>query len=567
MKAPMKRGPVKKTKRIQRLRGSQDSFRSLLLTHLKKQGGRKDLVVRQDVSKQAMDAMHAVPLKKRAGFPVKRAKGSVDPGSWKTVEGKPVTVDFSRESWLPDDYAQGLKSTNMLSGGKGGSGGTYTVYMNPQGRTFYHKWQIEQAYDTQYGVTHGWNGVLRQARLTLEQMRLDSDASFFKLLTVNERSCLPAAKDFHFGIVSARRTRTETGLRGIATVQVAFTSVGVEPTWYVDADSLEEYRALGLKAVVGGKLTPARNMVLRDARKQGKVCVQCSDDISSWEYRHGPQAPSREMDAINAAHDAAQQFVVSPVAAARFMLAKMRGDAEKPRLGGVYCLGNCSRTFGGGPLSRHHFIIGDFFVDDNSGLFFDEDLTLKEDYDFACSHLNKYGSVMRFNRMTIAARHYSNDGGACSLRDAKGVQERKNIAILMKKWPNAIFNHTTRQNEVNLRWKGSKEEESSAGSSSGSPGSARKRTAAMKTITKKKSPTKTVVAKKSGYPDTAKVVRTGKVANSEYINDRCARAAGKTVAAACGGSLKFATEAKKMVSYSMTDLKYDIKRGYLAIKK
>ena len=32
---------------------------------------------------------------------------------------------------------------------------------------------------------------------------------------------------------------------------------GVTPTWYVDKDSLEDYQALGLKAVVGGKLTEA----------------------------------------------------------------------------------------------------------------------------------------------------------------------------------------------------------------------------------------------------------------------------------------------------------------------
>eukprot|EP00931_Biecheleriopsis_adriatica_P017367 TRINITY_DN12492_c0_g1_i1.p1 TRINITY_DN12492_c0_g1~~TRINITY_DN12492_c0_g1_i1.p1 ORF type:complete len:573 (+),score=126.73 TRINITY_DN12492_c0_g1_i1:76-1794(+) len=556
----MKVTKVKKAKRIQRLRGSQDSFRSLLLAHLKKQGGRKDLVLRQDVSKKAMDAMHAVPLSKRAGYPVKRAKGSMDPKNWKTVEGKPVIVDFARESWLPDDFGQGLKSTNPLSGGKGGSGGTYTVYMNPEGRTFYHKWQVEDATGEKYSAAHGWNGVLRQARLTLDEMRLDSDASFFKLLSSTERACLPKASEFHFAVVSARRTRSETGLKGIATVHTAFASAGVEPTWYVDADSVAEYRALGLKAVVGGKLTPSRNMALRDARKGGKVCVQCSDDISSWEYRHGPMAKSREMDAVNAAHDAAQQFVVSPVTAARFMLAKMRGapEATKPRLGGVYCLGNCSRTFGGEAISRHHFIIGDFFVDDSSGLRFDESLSLKEDYDFTCSHLNKFGSVMRFNRLTISARHYSNEGGACSVRDAKGIQERKNISILMQKWPNAIFHHTTRQNEVNLRWKGAAADEEE-----GSRKSASKATKG----TMKNKTSKSLIKKTAAFPPAAVLVRTGKKAYSDYINARCAKLAGKTVSSACGGSIKFKKEGGASSTYSIADLRYDLSRGFLAIKK
>jgi len=443
-----------RVRRIQRLRGSQDSYRSLLLNYLKRQGGRKDVFVR-DVPKKALDAMFAVPLVKRSGYPLRRAKGSLDPENWKTIEGKTVIVDFSRESWLPDDFTQGLKSTNKLACKKGGSGGTYTVYMNPEGRTFYHKWQVENAMNVKFSITNGWQGLLRQAALTLEQMRLDSDASFFKLLSPHERSCLPKQEELYFAVVSARRTSSEVGLRGIATVQTALTSAGVEPVWYVDKESLRSYHDLGLKAVVGGKLTPARNLALKDARRQGKVCVQCSDDISHWQYHHGENAKDRTLDALNKAHADAYQFVISPVTAARYMLAKMRGAPEetKPKLGGVYCLGHCSRTFASDVISRHHFVIGDFFVDDGSNITFDEDLTLKEDYDFTCSHLNKYGSIMRFNRMTIAARHYSNEGGACSNRDSKGIQERKNIAILKRKWPSAIFDHGTRANEVKLRWK------------------------------------------------------------------------------------------------------------------
>merc|ERR1719476_1080127 len=123
-----------------------------------------------------MTQMMSTPVDKRAGYPVKRARGSADPSNWKTVEGKQVIVDFSRESWLPDDFTQGLKSTNKLACKMGGNGGTYTVYMNPEGRTFYHRWQIEDALrgGEKFPAAHGWNGLLRQAELTLDQMRLDS---------------------------------------------------------------------------------------------------------------------------------------------------------------------------------------------------------------------------------------------------------------------------------------------------------------------------------------------------------------------------------------------------------
>lgn len=438
------------------------SLRNALVSMMKMkavQAGRTDLEVNVRPDSHTK-AMNATPAKMRAGYPVERKAGSKDPESWKTIEGKEVMIDFSREAWLPSDFAQGIKFTNPKAGSKGGSGGTYQVYMNSEGRTFYHRWQIEEVLGTKLGAQDGWKGQLRWAELQLKHVPLDSDASFFQTLSAHERSCLADKDAFHFCVVSARRADSMKSVKDLAVVQTAFTAAGVTPTWYVDEQSVEKYRALGLKAVVGGKLTPSRNMALRDARKMGKVCVQCSDDISTWEYRHGENATERTDDAMNAAHDKARRFSVSPVAAARFILAKMRGvpNSEKaPQLGGVYCLGSCARTFMGEPFSRQHFLLGDFFVvDKGSKHKFDESLTLKEDYDFTCSHIDTDGSVMRCNRMTINAKHYSNEGGACSNRDKKGLEEQKNMKILYKKWPQAIFPHRSRKNEVRLAWPKSK---------------------------------------------------------------------------------------------------------------
>merc|ERR1712176_779668 len=76
----------------------------------------------------------------------------------------------------------------------------------------------------------------------------------------------------------------EEGVQDIINVQRLFTAAGVSPRWYVDQQSLADYQKLGLDAVVGGKLIPARNMALDDAEKLGKACVQCSDDIEKWQY-------------------------------------------------------------------------------------------------------------------------------------------------------------------------------------------------------------------------------------------------------------------------------------------
>merc|ERR1711971_155155 len=201
------------------------------------------------------------------------------------------------------------------------------------------------------------------------------------------------------------------GVRDIFMVQSQFEEAGLCPTWYVDEGSVKDYKALGLKVVVGGKLTASRNKALADARKLGQVCVQASDDITAWEYRHGPTAKERTDDAVNAAHAAAERLIVSPVAAARFIVAKMRGAENPPKLGGVYMLGSCSRTFGGAAFVRQHFILGDFFVvEPESTVKFDAEMKLKEDYDFSCAHIAKYGSIMRCNRMTLNVKHYSNHG-------------------------------------------------------------------------------------------------------------------------------------------------------------
>jgi len=334
-------------------------------------------------------------------------------------------------------------------------------------------------------------------------------------------------------------------------------SAGVTPTWYVDEDSLEAYRALGLRAVVGGKLTPARNRALADARRQGKVCVQCSDDISCWEYRVGEQAKERTMDAQNKAHRNSKRYVVSPVMAAQFVLAKMRGveEARKPQLGGAYILGDCSRTWGGEAFSRRHFILGDFLVADDSKVRFDERLTLKEDYDFVAQHIHTHGSVMRCNRLTFSAKHYSNSGGAVDNRDAAGTKEQANMAILFQKWPNAIYPHGTRRNEVVLRWPsdGKATELSTGGQRANRGGSAGVRKSIQKHLGKQKA-----------TPEDALVVQTSKIAGSAYIAKRCRKAAGHTVAHALR-SLVVTNKVGRSCRYLLSDLRYDLDRGFLAL--
>jgi len=242
-------------------------------------------------------------------------------------------------------------------------------------------------------------------------------------------------------------------------VEAHFRHVGLRPTWYVDAESVDAYRALGLNAIVGGKLTPARNLALEHAHDKKKVCVQVSDDISLWEYfdipqLHGVQGDFKKMNSVVAkAEKTKKVFPISPVGAAQFILAKMRSHSAAPQLGGVFPLANMAMGVCSEKFSLQHFILGDFFVVEwQSSCRFDTTMTLKEDYDFTAAHLAAHGSVFRCNRLILRVKHATNAGGAVSARDDAGAKERANIEILQRKWPGVFSLNGRRQNEVVMCW-------------------------------------------------------------------------------------------------------------------
>jgi len=309
---------------------------------------------------------------------------------------------------------------------------------------------------------------------------------------------------------------------------------------------------------------------LRDARMAGKVCVQLSDDISAWEYRDGANAAVRTDDAMNAAHAKARRYIVSPVAAARFIAAKMRSaEAPQPKLGGVYMLGSCARTFVGEAFVRQHFILGDFFVvDHDSKVNFDDEMRLKEDYDFACAHIKAHGSVMRCNRMTLNVKHYDNGGGACTNRDKKGQEEKRNVDILHRKWPGCFRANPKRKGEVIMKWRALPDNADDDGDNANA-----KKASKVHVVGKRKMPiasqskvnkmaTKLSTAK--GLNPNAILVRTSKEVKNSYDAFRLKKVNGLTVRAVLGRQYGPKSGACRL--YKIGDLKYDMSRGYLTTR-
>lgn len=365
---------------------------------------------------------------------------------------------YPRPYWLPAGWLHGIKEGTF---GLTGLGLRVYISPGPEFKKFYHRPDVETFLGRKLSAADGvpptveemMPTVLRQVGTIKHSAR--SEAALFSLLSPAERTALPNAKAFHFCVISARRTDTKAGMLGCLRVQAHFEACGVKPRWYVDEKSLARYKRLGFDAVKdGGSLCGARNKALEDAARLGKICCQVSDDIHRWQYCTAKQlttATGRDDDAANRARKKATILVVSPLAAARFMVAKMRSNSARPKLGGVYPNENIARALFGPDCTTRSFILGDFFVSEpSSRIRFDKKLTLKEDYDFSAAHIQKYGAVLRCNRMWLSVKHRTNAGGACTVRNK--LEEQKNIKILKKKWPRAIRNHTVKEDEVILQW-------------------------------------------------------------------------------------------------------------------
>eukprot|EP00927_Polykrikos_kofoidii_P066612 TRINITY_DN62178_c0_g1_i1.p1 TRINITY_DN62178_c0_g1~~TRINITY_DN62178_c0_g1_i1.p1 ORF type:complete len:616 (+),score=70.19 TRINITY_DN62178_c0_g1_i1:114-1850(+) len=436
----------------------------------------------------AVDGLTALnrPFTDQKAWEQRREKEREPPGGWPTPPSHwppGVRVDIGRPvAWLPEGWGQGVKTTCVAK---------LRAYISPEGKCYYHKpvvlalaaneqkqggkalksntrqvWQYHDAHTSRQLEWARGRASLALADGTYfnrKSVTFANDEKLFATLTSAERAFLPrSGADLYFAVISARRAGDEKGLRHITNVQVQLAYAGVTPTWYVDEASLAAYKKIGLRAKVGGKLVPSRNMALEDAAKMGKVCVQVSDDISRWDYYSGDLGRQVDLAAGNVAAKSADRFHVSPVAAARFMLAKLRaaakaakkGDAA-PRLAGVFPLGNVGQSFTREAVSTEHFILGDFFVvESSSPCRFDSRMTLKEDYDYTCTHLATHGAVLRCNRMFISAVHETNAGGAVSERDESGQKERDNIEILQQKWPGAFYINGKRgDTQVVMSWR------------------------------------------------------------------------------------------------------------------
>lgn len=210
-------------------------------------------------------------------------------------------------------------------------------------------------------------------------------------------------------------------------------------TWYVGAGEADTYRQAGHRGlghhtfVESGPLCASRNAALDDAAAEGAACLQLSDDLRRIGWAEGTT------------RDSVQPLTMTD-ALARLAAAM---DAEGAHLAG--CAPTDNPYFAKPRVHRSAFIVGDLvLVRAGCPLRFDEQLCLKEDYDYTLQHLATYGVVARVDQLLATFVHRSNPGGAVAVRTPEVEQEA--IARLQMKWPGHIRPNPKRANEVLLRW-------------------------------------------------------------------------------------------------------------------
>jgi hypothetical protein len=308
---------------------------------------------------------------------------------------------------------------------------------------FEMKWEGETEWACPECVTYSQNTAKESAR---------GDAAIDRIVEAKLRD----PSQFLFCIISKGRAKN------VPIVHKLFDGTNLLPTWIVGAGEAKAYSEQGAASgcvFEGGGLCASRNKAIDLAAKAKKICVQLSDDIERmWfandkrdfnQFTEAAEWPKVEQSEANKRATAAAKCDLNPLKAAQLVDGVMKLNNAK--LGGVYPLKNEGFAQRMKPCTSYHFIVGDFIVIDaaNTPARFDEEMTLKEDYDYTATHLQLHGRVCRVNRLFMKVAHYTNEGGAVAIRNA--TAEQFNIKLLRRKWP-GVFWDQRRKNEVIMRW-------------------------------------------------------------------------------------------------------------------
>lgn len=204
---------------------------------------------------------------------------------------------------------------------------------------------------------------------------------------------------------------------------------------YVDGSEYEEYKRenptsniVRCADGVQGNVARVRNYILNQEFEEGADVVCIVDDDLKGIYR------------FDVDEDTKFGYVRSLIDEEDFLLfiEKYTILCEEFgfRLWGVNCNSDALSYRHYAPFSLSSIILGPFSCHLKSDIRYDEGLPLKEDYDIAIQHLNKYRGILRLNGYHYVCEQSTNKGGCATIRNRK--REKEQFELLQKKWGGGI---------------------------------------------------------------------------------------------------------------------------------
>jgi len=188
-----------------------------------------------------------------------------------------------------------------------------------------------------------------------------------------------------------------------------------------------EYRAEGHKITVipndlRGNLSRVRNHIAQVLLKNGGIMIDDDiEDFKLWDFEDkSPFLKSMK------AEDILEFFEIA------FVMAQEAGY----KLFGVNIIGDKGSYREYTPLSFTNYISGSLMGIIPNPILFDENLPLKEDYDYCLQHFNKYRGALRFNYIHMIKKDHGNIGGCSDNRTIE--RECEQMKLFQRKWGSKI---------------------------------------------------------------------------------------------------------------------------------
>ncbi len=205
-------------------------------------------------------------------------------------------------------------------------------------------------------------------------------------------------------------------------------------TYVVAQSEKRAYERAGRRVIavpnnVQGNVCRVRNYILENFNP----VLLLDDDIRR--FGRWSQQKNLKLDS-----DEAMEFIEHAFILARGLGARMWGMNLLPDKGAY-------REYT--PLAFRAVVLGPVQGFTNMDLRYDESLPLKEDYDLSLQVLNKYRRTLRFNMYHYVCGQHTNVGGCATYRTME--RERKQFALLQKKWGSDIVRIDTQGGQVNQK--------------------------------------------------------------------------------------------------------------------